>query len=375
MNQVDASRILAAVSEEIERAAFGLSTWADVILRLTEGFPDSPCFILCEDPSRMTMGRYDVVNIEDKYIDSYIKHFSFCNPWMKVWDFLPDGACAVSERDFPMKRIENTEYYNDFARHIPNFEASTGISLSVDPFTTFRIPLHYSKAYAERYDPWAEWILTRLTGVLRRTANGIVTREDQNNLQIARAALVNRASDLAIVVNSEMKIVDANAAAANALVRSDVLWDRQGKLTFRDRKLAEGVPAAVRSIAASASSEVTSVAAHLESGHWIIHFSLIAGSRSSALLFTRPLILLQARNLSAAQPLQPLTDLVRMFMLTPAEELFCRHLMMGVSVKDIAIATGITFETARFRLRTIFQKTGVHRQGELVSFIHRCIGR
>lgn len=317
---------------------------------------------------------FDTTNVERYHLDNYAKHFAFRNPWLRMADFYPDGTCVVSERDCPVKLIENTEYYTDFVRHVPNFDATTAISLDIDPSTTFRIPLHYSRAYAERYDPWAEWILSRLRGVLGRTANGLLIREEQNDLRLAHAALTNRASDLALVVNNEMKIIDANGAAVNALVRSDVLWERQGKLTFRDRRLAEAVPAAVRSIAASASSEVTSVGAHLESGHWIVHFSLVAGSRSNPLLFSRPLILLQARNLSAMQPLQPLTDFARMFMLTPAEELFCRHLMAGISIKDIAIATGITFETARFRLRAIFQKAGVHRQGELVSLLYRSIG-
>lgn len=374
MNQADASRVLAVVSEEIERAAFGLSSWADVTLRLTEGFPGSACVILSEDLVTKTLRHSEAANIEKEHMDTYARHFAFRNPWVKVWDFLPDGACAVSERDFPVKLIENTEYYNDFVRRVPNFEASTGISLSTEPCTTFRIPLHYSKEFAERYDPWAEWTLSRLKGVLRRTANGIITREDQNNLQIAGAALANRASDLAIVVNSEMKIIEANKAAVSALVRSEVMWDRQGKLAFRDRKLAEAIPAAVRSLAASASSEVASIGAHLDSGHWIVHFSLVAGSRANPLVFSRPLILLQVRNLSAALPVRPLTDVARMFMLTPAEELFCRHLMAGVAIKDIAAATGITFETARFRLRAIFQKAGVHRQGELVSLLHRSVG-
>lgn len=375
MKQVDAERILAVVSEEIERAAFGLSGWSDVALRLTEGFPGSSCFILSEDQVTQTLKHFNSVNIDKQHVEAYAEHFAFCNPWLKIWDFLPDGAAAVSERDFPVKLIENTEFYTDFVSRIPDFDASTGISLDVDPTTTFRIPLHYSKAYAERYDSWAEWTLSRLKGVLRRTANGIINREDQNNVQIAHAALANRANDLAVVVSSEMKIIDANAAAVSALVRSDVMWEKQGKLTFRDRRLAEAIPAAVKSIAASASSEVASIGTHLDSGHWIVHFSLVAGSRSNPPVFTRPLILLQMRNLSAALPLQPLTDFARMFMLTPAEEVFCRHLMAGVSIKEVAVATGVTFETARFRLRTIFQKAGVHRQGELVSLLHRAAAR
>lgn len=230
MKQIDADRALAVVSEEIERAAFGLSAWTDVASRLVEAFPGSSCVVLSEDRLMKELRLFDSVNIEKHHIENYTKYFAFRNPWIKVMDFLPDGACVVTERDFPVKRIENTEYYSDFVRYVPNFDAAAGISLDIDPSATFRIPLHYSRAYAERYDPWAEWILSRLRGVLRRTANGLIAREEQNDLRLAHAALTNRASDLALVVNNEMRIIDANGAAVNALVRSDVLWERQGKL-------------------------------------------------------------------------------------------------------------------------------------------------
>lgn len=371
MDGDDAKRQLNAVAEEIERAAVGIGSWKNVVQRLADGFPGSSCVILSEDTLHKTLKHHEVVNVEPHHMKAYAEHFAFCNPWLQVWSHNPGRFCVVSERDFPVSLINKTEFYNDFVRQIPGFDASTGLSLDIEPSTTFRMPLHYPVGLAEQYDPWAEWIMSRLKGVLRRTANGLLEKEGKVDLDIAHAALAGRPNELAFVVDDRMTLQQANPQGEKALRSRTVVTARQGKLTFDERTLATTVPAAVASLASSAASEVASITAQVESGLWVFHFSLVAGSRSNPLISTRPLVLIQARNLSEVPTQQPLSEFAKLFRLTRSEELFCRHLMTGSSVRDIAVATGITFETARFRLRSIFQKTSVHRQGELVSLLHR----
>ncbi len=371
MNLIDAERVLAAVAEEVEAAACGISTWSNVGLRLSEGFPGSACVILNEDQSQQVLRHYDAINIENHYMHAYAEYFAFRNPWIEVWSHLPEGSCAVSERDFPVSQIEHTEYYNDFLRLIPNFDASTGLSLDIDPVNTFRIPLHYSIAYAGRYDCPAEWVLSRLRGVLRRTANGFDRLQSEADRQIAQGALANRGDTIAIVVDAKMKLLDANPEALNAFVRRDFVMEQYGRIAFQPRKLGEMIAATVKSIASSPTSGVSSLISPGDHGKWVISFSIVAGSRINPFVSPRPLVLIQAKNISSLAPAQPLLEFAQLFKLTPAEEVFCRHLITGVSLKDIAIVTGVSFETARVRLKSIFQKTDTHRQGELVALLHR----
>lgn len=373
MKLADAERILAVVAEEAEAAAFGLSSWANVGQRLTEGFPGSACAILNEDQSHQILRLHDSVNIEQHHMDAYAEYFAFRNPWIKVWSYLPDGACAVSERDFPVRQLAKTEYYNDFLKGIPDFDASTGLSLDIDPSSTFRIPLHYSVAKADQYDPWAEWILTRLKGVLKRSVDGLHNLQEQADQQIAQSALVNRGDTLAIVVDASMRVLEANEVGLDSIARGDFIAERQGRISFRPQMLDHMISAAVRSLASSAASPVSSLAWAHDVSRWIISFSLVAGSRLNPFVSPRPLVLLQAKNISAV-PTKPLGEFAQLFRLTRAEELFCRHLVAGTALRDIAVATGVTFETARFRLRSIFQKTDTHRQGELVALLHRFLG-
>ncbi|EKF16837.1 helix-turn-helix transcriptional regulator, partial [Nitratireductor pacificus] len=61
--------------------------------------------------------------------------------------------------------------------------------------------------------------------------------------------------------------------------------------------------------------------------------------------------------------------LARMFGLTPAEVRLCEALMQGLSVREAAERIGITEQTARQRLKIIFQKTDTNRQSELMLLL------
>ena len=59
------------------------------------------------------------------------------------------------------------------------------------------------------------------------------------------------------------------------------------------------------------------------------------------------------------------------FELTPAQARLATRLARGDSVEAAAQEAGIALATARNQLKTIFQKTGTHRQAELVALLHR----
>jgi DNA-binding CsgD family transcriptional regulator len=54
------------------------------------------------------------------------------------------------------------------------------------------------------------------------------------------------------------------------------------------------------------------------------------------------------------------------FDLTPAEARLVVHLVAGASLRSCTKALGIKYETARSYLKSVFRKTGTHRQAELV---------
>lgn len=65
----------------------------------------------------------------------------------------------------------------------------------------------------------------------------------------------------------------------------------------------------------------------------------------------------------------PTDVLGRLYAFTPAEARIAAELVKGRSIRAIAASFGITEGTVRKALKSMFQKTGTGRQGELVALL------
>ena len=71
----------------------------------------------------------------------------------------------------------------------------------------------------------------------------------------------------------------------------------------------------------------------------------------------------------------PLADFLEdRFHLTRTEACLVGQLVQGTSLKSSAEALGVKYETARTYLKATFQKTGTHRQAELVLRVLHAMG-
>jgi DNA-binding CsgD family transcriptional regulator len=61
------------------------------------------------------------------------------------------------------------------------------------------------------------------------------------------------------------------------------------------------------------------------------------------------------------------------FDLTPAGARLVVHLVTGTSLKSSSKALGVSYETVRRQIKSVFHKTGTHRQSELVLTVLRAI--
>ncbi|CAN0302633.1 unnamed protein product, partial [Phaeothamnion confervicola] len=62
-----------------------------------------------------------------------------------------------------------------------------------------------------------------------------------------------------------------------------------------------------------------------------------------------------------------------MFGLTPAETRIAIGIAAGEPVREVARQAGVTYESARFTLKRVYEKLGVHKQGELVALIQAAL--
>ena len=84
------------------------------------------------------------------------------------------------------------------------------------------------------------------------------------------------------------------------------------------------------------------------------------GGRSHALVFIE----------DVAAPAVPAIDKIRLaFALTASEARLALRIAIGEALRVAADAEGVTYETARTRLKSIFHKTGTTRQAQLAALL------
>lgn len=184
-----------------------------------------------------------------------------------------------------------------------------------------------------------------------------------------------------LLVDAECHVAKQNAAAGQLLEEySDVLFVEQGTLRFRNSTVMAKLTRALNH------PHVRSALKGDIQGQARTALRLIGRPPSQRTLFCsvwslRPELIMgvfgdQERALhtitapnskSAADPI----FLGSMFNLTPAEARLAASLLTGGDLRAIAAGYGVTLETLRTQLKSIFRKTNTRRQSELVSLLQQ----
>lgn len=180
------------------------------------------------------------------------------------------------------------------------------------------------------------------------------------------AFILDMLSTPVLVVDRHLRIVFANAAAATELTRGGVLGRCGDQLIVASAQaaaFADYVSAAGRGCPIKRSLILPGAA----SSAVAVWFRPVdATLQTSALLWSRGLVAVTFRPLRR-HPVLSKALLCRHFGLTSKEAEVLAHLAFGASIRDVAKHMGVKLSTVRSHLSKCFQKTGTHRQPDLVS--------
>ncbi|MHC2331583.1 helix-turn-helix transcriptional regulator [Bradyrhizobium sp. USDA 4454] len=172
----------------------------------------------------------------------------------------------------------------------------------------------------------------------------------------------------ALVLNRQGLVLSCNAAA-DAGFDQDILV-RNRRLALRDRdamakyhRLVDLIRSSPDGVALPAEPIVVRRAAKPPA---LIRVLPVDGAASSVFLGARAMLVFS--NLSPP-PLPDAKLVARAFDLTPAEARLTALLTGGLSIQAAAGELGIAPATARNHLKSVFSKTGVHRQSELMRLV------
>jgi DNA-binding CsgD family transcriptional regulator len=363
--------IATEVGEALEVASFGAAPWNLALERFHAAFPNAYFALVNQDFLHGKVNQIASWDLDPSLLASYIEHYAFINPYENYWIKSKSGEILSSEGTIPVRTIRSTEFYTDWLCKSNGRTDSIGLKLDASPTDTIYLPMHASEDRIEQYARACIEILTQIRAPLQRAIRLSRTLQQVGDGVAARAALIDHDKGPALVLDHAMRPTEANAEALCLLRNNTLIGSRGGRLLFHDKTLSERVARLVKDLASSPLSQTSRIGWDDGATKWLLHLTRLPADPVQRLLAPRAQILLRLTDLTARPPSGDLTEFARLFRLTPAETRLAAALGGGLSLADAAAGLGITFETARQRLKQVFQKTGTAKQQELCVMLAR----
>ncbi len=362
------------VAAAIDAATFGQGSWDRVPAILSDAFPGSWGGLANMNFPESRLDFLSLQNMEPAFVTAYAEHFAHINPWNAYWKNLKGTTIGASEEVAPAKSFIDTEFYNDWLLPQGGAVAAAGMKIVGEGDEVANLLLHYPLSKSGVYDRAAVEILTNVRGNFERSINLSRLLRSDVETAVAKAALVERSRCAAFVVTGDRRVRDANALAESLFVSGRCVSVRHGRCHLADAAADARFGATLALLSQGRPTPVSRIGLRTAASAWQVSVAAlpIAQPPGGRLILLPPerLILVQILELgSKGLGAGDLAPLAPAFGLTPSEIALCRRLLQGDSLVDAAEQLGVTQETARTRLKTIFQKTGTSRQAELMLLL------
>ncbi|HEX8048838.1 helix-turn-helix transcriptional regulator [Rhizobium sp.] len=361
LNEARVGNLISAIYD----AAVDFNRWPDA-LRLIAETCGARAVVLTRQGDRSAQSWSIAPLCDPTYFESYANHYHQINPIWHRMTASQAGAVQTDEMVMSKRDFCRTEFYNDFL--VPQHLGSilNAVVLKEDGRQT-ALAVHRKEEFGPEHIQLFRCLVPH------------VKRAVQLNIKIAQMQMRSEASIKAfgrsmLIVNRAARVIFADEQAERICGSSGSLRISNGRL-IADTIATSGL---LHSLIASA---VLRGNDHATGGHLYLKSELEEKPLS---LLIAPLRSEQApfftieRSVAAVfvadpnrnpQPFN--SQLQKQFGLTSSEVLFAVELMKGHGIQSAADHLGIKRSTGRSHLARIFEKTGTHRQAELVDLMHR----
>jgi len=174
----------------------------------------------------------------------------------------------------------------------------------------------------------------------------------------------------AISIDRRGAVIDANAPAE--AIFDDDIYIADRRLVIRDKLAARAFDNFLNQLRTTPDVDPLAVPPIAIRRAWkrpvVAHVLPVDGAARSPFLGARAiLVLADTEEVENTR----LILLSKAFRLTPSEARIAMFLIEGKSLEEAAHELGVSRETIRSHLKSVFRKTGTHRQGELIALVGR----
>jgi DNA-binding CsgD family transcriptional regulator len=369
------SEALSKLLEALYEAPLDSSRWEEFLgLTAAAAGGEAATLLLHDSSDAQSMMSWEW-GFHPEVTELYAAHFGAIDVWRSAVTAASDWV-GISEQFVPSCSLKRTEFYNDLL--LP-YGIPHGIFAMVESGPA-RVA-NLSICRGARAGPFAEEnlaIVRFLKPHIHRAYRLHSELAAANSRSAGLFCALDALSTGVILIGPRMQVVTMNRAAERIVAAGD------GLLATRDGLKAERQAESnllVKSIqqASTPRPEGLSVGGTvLVSRHTCPPLQILISPVRNSTAFT----LCPAQTISAiafvvdpSQRQRPTQDILRaLFGLTPAECRVALLLCDGKAPKAIAGTLGVSVETVRSQIKSIFSKTGVKRQGELIRLLQNNSG-
>lgn len=320
-------------------------------------------------------GSAKVSGVDAQVLDSYFSHFFKVNPLQLVSDpqtytrgWRP--KIVIDEEWMERGAFEASEYYNDFLRPI-SAEWSLMVRLGLRGSEVAAISIARSLRRG-RFEPDEIALAGRLQSHLVRAYALSERLATLQGLNSNLASVLDQSPFAMLLLSGEGRILHANARGDRLLAAGDLLCAVGGRLTGVSPYVEQRIGGLIADAAAAGWERRTAGAVSLRSPKRPFPLSVTASplrlERTTVFAGGRAvLVCVSDPSTASAQP--PAEALAALFSLTAAEARLAADLREGLSLKAAAARRGVSVNTSRVQLSSLFAKTGTHRQSELMRLL------
>lgn len=328
--------------------------------------PDDPGLIL--NSLRRSPGAAPA-SPEDWEVTAYREEFFSLDPFINL---APDTVTTLAEV-LPEQELLASDYYRQYLEPTGLFHI-----LGVDTMEPggMLARLRLSRRRAETpFGPAERSLLSRLVPHLRRAITLYATLNRTTSERDMYAGAVSQLAVATIVLDEQARVLKVNPVAQALLDQADGLAIREQRLKLDGRDTDRRLQQALQTITRARQQGRPSVAHALRVPR--------SAGRADLGLVVRPVpgdgggqsspcaaVFISDPDLQEPASRQALGEL---FGLTPAEANLALLLARGHSLAEASEAQHISQHTARAQLKSVFAKTGVSRQAELVRLILKSV--
>ena len=307
----------------------------------------------------------------------YEEHWSAHDPWAYSPRFSPQpGSVFDGEALVPLSELRRTAFYADFGRRF-DVVHMVGATIDAGAAGTSVISINGGEQRAPFSDSEASLLaalMPHMQQALRLHRRLLHAEQAADDL----TAIIERSHRALFLVDRSGRIVFMNGSASRLVSQSDgIAIDRDELRGARDdatTRLRTLIAEAIQTSTAGGAGAGGVVTLGRPSGRRPLTALVTPVSAVDRLPATRHRVAALVAISDPESTLVPDDRTLRaMFGLTPAEARLTRLLAEGTSLAESAERLGLRPETARTRIKVIFEKTGTHRQAELVSLVMRAL--